>query len=838
MLNPETAFHDAKRKPGGGWKAKCPAHDDSTASLSIDPGRNGGLVLKCFAGCDTNRILSEAGLSMADLFPEKSAATKATITATYKYCDEGGQHLYDVCRFDPKDFRQRRADGVWKMHGVRRAVYHLDKLQGQTTVYIPEGEKDVDRLWSIGLTATCNAGGASKWKEDYTGQLKAAAVERVVILPDNDEPGRLHADEIARSCHAAGFLVKVVALPGVPSKGDVSDWLDAGHTKDDLVKLVKATPLYTPSAASTVPSETISDDGDMDMDDDPEPATKKKSQATELIDLADDCGVELWHTPTNDPYGTITVNDHREHYALGRIVKDYLALQYYRRHGKSANSQALNDAALTLRGKALYDGEKHEIAVRLAAHGDKMYLDLGDPDWRAVEIDANGWRIVMNPPVRHWRPPSLRPLPEPVAGGSLDALRQLWPAINDETWCLSASWLVATLMPRGPYPILVETGEQGSGKSTYGRMLRGLIDPATPDLRNVPRNEHDVMIGATKSYVVVLDNLSGLPVWLSDALCRIATGGGLATRTLYSDLDETLIDVTRPILLNGIDSPATRGDLLDRALIVTLPAMCDNDRGEELDLWARYHAMRPALLGALLDAASCALRRRATVKLKAKPRMADACTWVTAAEPALGWPDGLTVQTWMGARATASADLLASDQVAVAVMDMALPWEGTSTELLKRLPVPERSAKSWPETGRKLSGALRRLASDLRRAGVDIEFPDDHNREAGTGRRVLKIRKVGDQPSQPSRSSRGGQLGLISAENHDGACDGMGDDRPDRHSDRHSGSAGLGPDFVDRDDRDGCDGLLHTQSIEPDERQAEVTASPNGKVVRLYDHAV
>ena len=261
MLNPEI-FRDAKPKPGGGWKAKCPAHDDSTASLSIDTGRNGGLVLKCFAGCDTARIVAEVGRTMADLQPDKP---KWNIVTTYKYCDEGGRHLYDVCRLDPKDFRQRRADGVWKMQGVRRVLYHLDKLQGQTTVYIAEGEKDAERLWSVGLAGTCNAGGAGKWKDDYTVQLKAATAERVVILPDNDEPGRQHAAEIARSCHAAGLKVKIVTLPDVPPKGDVSDWLDAGHTKDDLVKLAKATPLYVPSAA-TAPSEPGSEDKDADDD--------------------------------------------------------------------------------------------------------------------------------------------------------------------------------------------------------------------------------------------------------------------------------------------------------------------------------------------------------------------------------------------------------------------------------------------------------------------------------------------------------------------------------------------------------------------------------------------
>ena len=183
-------------------------------------------------------------------FPDKTTSAKASIVATYQYLNQGGLHLYDVCRLEPKDFRQRSADGTWKTAGIPRVLYRLPELQGQTIAYLPEGERDVEGLRGLGLTATCNAGGAGKWRPEYTQQLKAAAVEHVVILPDNDDPGRAHADMIAASCHAAGLKVKVVTLPDLPLKGDVSDWLDAGHTKDELIALVKATPLYVPTAAS------------------------------------------------------------------------------------------------------------------------------------------------------------------------------------------------------------------------------------------------------------------------------------------------------------------------------------------------------------------------------------------------------------------------------------------------------------------------------------------------------------------------------------------------------------------------------------------------------------
>lgn len=237
---------------GAGYMARCPAHDDRKASLKIDTGDDGKWLLMCHAKCPLEAILAAAHLEIADLFPDTATRTKNQIVATYPYHDEGGAHLYDVVRFAPKDFRQRRADGVWKMNGVRRVLYRLPELQGQTIAYVVEGEKDADRLRAIGLPGTTNAAGAGKWRQEYTAQLQAASVESVVILPDNDDPGRQHAAMVAASCHAAGLKVKIIALPDLPDKGDVSDWLDAGHSKDELIALRQATALYEPTEADQV----------------------------------------------------------------------------------------------------------------------------------------------------------------------------------------------------------------------------------------------------------------------------------------------------------------------------------------------------------------------------------------------------------------------------------------------------------------------------------------------------------------------------------------------------------------------------------------------------------
>ncbi len=552
------------------------------------------------------------------------------------------------------------------------------------------------------------------------------------------------------------------------------------------------------------------------------PAGRKASQATQLVDLALASGMELWHSLAGDAYATLIVDGHREHHPLRRVVRDYLAHTYYVHHRRGASSAALTDALATLSGMARYDGRLYPVGVRVVHHTDRIYIDLGDPDWHSIAITGDGWRVVDTAPVRCWRPASLRELPMPTSGGSIDEMRELWP-VDDSTWTLVVSWLVATLSC-GPYPVLVEIGEQGSGKSTLGRMLRGLIDPASPELRGIPRDERDVMIGARASYIIALDNLSGLAVWLSDALCRVATGGGLATRTLYSDLDETLVDVMRPILLTGIDSPATRGDLLDRALVVTLPPMPDHLRRDEAELWRRYHAMRPALLGAVCDAAVMALRGVSTVQLARRPRMADACCWVAAAEPALGWPAGQTLAAWIGARDAASADLLAMDPVAqalMAVMGERENWSGTAAELLTllcgRVPESTRGRRDWPGSARGLAGILRRLAPDLRRMGITIEEP---RRTGHTRQRVLTIvRIVRTDPDPPDPPDSVGSFGA------DGRADDLADDPGQSSATVRTPTADMRdfrPDLVQADDADDADGRLRTrhttQEGVPDER--------------------
>ena len=249
---------DAKRE-GRGWKARCPCpvHRDDDPSLSINEGDGGRTLVNCFGGCATTDVMTALGLTMADLMPaqpqsrrSRPSASQKDIVAVYPYHDEAGTLLYEVVKFAPKRFAQRRPNGqdnyVWRLNGVRRVLYRLPELLGADpgeTVFVTEGEKDADRLRELGLVATTNSQGACKWnKVDHT----PLHGRRVVIVPDNDASGRKHAQQVAEALHVKAAEVRIVELPGLPEKGDVSDWLEAGGTVDQLHHLAEQSEPFAP----------------------------------------------------------------------------------------------------------------------------------------------------------------------------------------------------------------------------------------------------------------------------------------------------------------------------------------------------------------------------------------------------------------------------------------------------------------------------------------------------------------------------------------------------------------------------------------------------------------
>ena len=257
-------------------------------------------------------------------------------------------------------------------------------------------------------------------------------------------------------------------------------------------------------------------------------------QADMLIALADEA--KLFHTPDGTGFADLDVNGHRETWPIRRKdFRRWLVRRFFKETGGAPNSEALQSALDLIEAKAQFDGPECEVFIRVGEHGGKLYLDLCDDKWRAVEIDADGWRIVEEPPLRFRRAAGMKPLPEPLRGGSIAKLRYFLNVASKNDFVLVVAWVLAGLRDRGPYPVLALAGEQGTGKSLFVAILRSLVDPNVAPLRSLPREERDLFIAATNGHVLAFDNVSGLPAWLSDALCRVATGAAFAVRQNYTD---------------------------------------------------------------------------------------------------------------------------------------------------------------------------------------------------------------------------------------------------------------------------------------------------------------
>ncbi len=473
----------------------------------------------------------------------------------------------------------------------------------------------------------------------------------------------------------------------------------------------------------------------------------RPSQATLLVNLATAAGVDLFHDHNGEAYASFMVGGHRETVAIkAKAFRSWLARGYFEQYGGAPGSQALQDAQTVLSGQALYQGAQVEVWTRLAEHEDRLYVDLGDDAWQVIEIGPDGWRVLPSAeaPVKFRRSRSMLALPLPDPAGTLDDLGLLVNVRDDDDLVLIKGWLVGTLCSKGGRAILELTGEQGSCKTTTARILKRIIDPSGVPLRTTPRDERDLVIAASNGLIVAFDNLSEPKDWFSDALCRLSTGGGIGGRELYTDTDEVVLDAQRPCLLTGINTVATRSDLGDRTLSVTLPAVPAEQRRTEADLWADFDALHACLLGGVLNAVVAALANRDVINLPRKPRLADFVAWVEGASPALRWAPGDFLSAFEASRRNVDAvtiEALAIGPTLLRFMQDRDEWEGTASQLLEQLTAliddATKRDRDWPKRANRLSNQLRRLSPNLRQVGLWVGL----DRSGAAGTRTITLTK-------------------------------------------------------------------------------------------------
>jgi hypothetical protein len=431
-------------------------------------------------------------------------------------------------------------------------------------------------------------------------------------------------------------------------------------------------------------------------------------------------------------------------------LRTRLARAYFDEHKAAAGASAIADALTVLEGQAA-DTDPEPVALRIAEHDGSLVLDLGTTDGRAVVVRPDGWEIVDTSPVlfRRTRLTSALPTPQRTAPGEPDGFAQLHALLNvsQSGFRLLVAWLVAALFPEIAHPILSLYGEQGTAKSTTGRLMVTLVDPSPAPLRAAPRDLRTWHVQAAASWTVMLDNVSTIPQWFSDTLCKAVTGDGVVERQLYSDDDVNVLSFRRVIGMTTIDAGALKGDLGERMLMVELDPIPPEARRTDDELQAAFEKAAPAVLGAVLDLTAQVLAALPAVAVAELPRLADFAKILAAVDQVRGWS---TFADFTELAKEITEAVIEADPFADAVRALIhsqRQWSGTAGRLLEILPAPDGLAKTWPKTARGVSGNLRRVAPALRKHGIGLEFSKSSDRLIH-----LRFGSFGNQP--PNRPGR------------------------------------------------------------------------------------
>jgi hypothetical protein len=459
-------------------------------------------------------------------------------------------------------------------------------------------------------------------------------------------------------------------------------------------------------------------------------ADKKKIADDIVADAA--AQAEFWHTPMRKAYTTLPTGESLS--MQSKFFHYWLTALTFNTRGKAPSNSQLDEAVNTLTAQAVFNGAEHDVHKRVAEHDGKIYVDLCTQEFDYVQIDKHGWRIVHEVPCKFERRENMGALPIPRHGGSLRALKQFLNVATHDDYRAAVAWLIGAYHPTGPYPVLAIHGQAGAAKSTASRVLRELTDPCTPAMRRPPREERELWIAALNNRVVVFNNISWLPDWLSDGLCALSYDGGFVQRTLFTTEDESVYPGRNPCILNGIENCVTRGDLADRLLQITLPRIEKKKRKSEKQFNAEFDKAKPMILGAVFTAIATGLKHRDNVCIQTE-RMADFFVWLAACEPALTLHPGSFIRACEHNISDSSRQTLDSCIIYEPLRKVLQihsrrkhgstnQWRTNATALLNLL---ERNTtrsqekdKLWPKLPHRLSNQLQRMATDLAKIGIDV----------------------------------------------------------------------------------------------------------------------
>lgn len=469
------------------------------------------------------------------------------------------------------------------------------------------------------------------------------------------------------------------------------------------------------------------------------PKNSRKTQAVLLLELVEEKGITLFHNELKEPFVVMPMNEHQEvWFSRSRMFKRWLAKEFWDAYGKTINSDALNSALNTLEGRACFEGCENRLTNRVAWSENAIWYDLTNPEWSAVKIDENGWQVVKKPPILFRRYTHQQAQVIPVSGGNAEKICEFVNIKTEGQKLLFMVYLVSCFIPGFPHPVLSVYGAQGSAKSMLCKFSRKLTDPSSIEVASFPKDINELAQLLAHHWCIFFDNVSVLPGWISDMLCKAVSGDGFSKRELYSDDDDVIFSFRRCLGINGINLVVSKPDLLERSILLELERVPRGERKQEKELLEKFEEQRPYILGGIMDTVVKALKIRPTITLAELPRMADFAVWGCAIAEALGHTQQEFIQAYYENIDHQNEQVLGESLIATAVRAMLknqAEWEGTPSELLDKLTIVAKEQgintereRDWPKAANTLSRRLNELKTNL--AVDDIQF-----------RRVLKDKK-------------------------------------------------------------------------------------------------
>jgi hypothetical protein len=636
--------------------------------------------------------------------------------------------------------------------GSKNGLIYKPPLAAEGPILVVEGEPDVCAALSAGYEAVVGTAGASPGRDQLRWLGKLLAKREAILAPHGDAAGRNWRIAVGRTLANAAATVRFI----VPETGlDLDDRLRGAE--DPAVELKELLDSSVPWGDD--PGE---DDG--------------LSQGERLCRIVEAEATGFFLDQFGAPHVVLPFDGHEEIWptSSGQFRERWLAKGYRDRYGHPPNSEALRQAQTQANARC-HGGGVRELACRVAWHEGSLWYDLGDADWPGVKITKGGWGIEPLPPCfRRYKTTGAQVKPQ--SGGDLKAMLTACnvPSDCEALFCVTVA---SFFVPQIVHPLVFLFGEHGSGKSFTTRIIKNLVDPATAglDTQKPPYDEEAAVQALSHHWLLALDNLSHLPRWLSDTLCRAVTGEGLAKRELFSDAEDFIISYQRCVVVNSIGNLTTAPDLLDRSILIeTEPIKTFRDETLSIEFW---NELRPAVLGGAFDALAQALGRIESVDRAAASefRLGDFALWGSALAPGLGFSEAEFIDGYRASIGRKVADAIEASGFASALSGLLsegrTAWRGTPTELLETINPGDQHGqrrRSLPESPVAIGRALSTMAPLLRKSGIDVR------RGRGANREWLIERASGSASSASASPS----ASLFSAAGAKAASDGAGEKAP------------------------------------------------------------